>query len=78
MEEPAVADVPVAVFEWICWSIAFACAGIALIRAAVVSSGRLPGVRQKSGMILGLWVLAVIFGVAGFVLAAAAVQAGGA
>ncbi|MCZ2403089.1 hypothetical protein IV498_07810 [Paenarthrobacter sp. Z7-10] len=72
------AGVPVAVFEWICWSIAFVCVGIALIRAGVVSSGRVVGLRQKSGMVLGLWVLAIIFGVAGFVLAAAAVQAGGA
>lgn len=71
-------NVPVAIYEWICWTIAFACVGIALIRAGLVSSGRVVGLRQKSGMVLGLWVLAVIFAVAGFVLAAAAVQAGGA
>jgi len=67
----------VAPLEWLFWTIAIASAGIALMRASVVSAGQSPGVREKSGIITGLWILCVASAITGFILAVAAVRAGG-
>ena len=67
----------VATYEWLLWMIAIASAGIALIRAGVVSAGRAPGLREKSGVVVFLWILCAFSALTGFVLAAAAVRAGG-
>jgi hypothetical protein len=67
----------VATYEWVFWTIAIASAGIALIRAGVVSAGRGPGLREKSGLVVFLWILCAVSALSGFVLAAAAVRTGG-
>lgn len=64
------------VFEWLFWVLAFLCAGAALYRAEKLSTGPVAGVRLKSGLLLTLWILAAVFGLAGFVTAILAMRAG--
>lgn len=62
--------------QWLCWIIAIASAGTALIRAGVASTGGPRIVRQNSGLIGMLWILSAASALTGFILAAAAVRAG--
>lgn len=65
-----------AVVQWLCWTIAVASAGTALIRAGVASTAGPRVVRQHSGVVGGLWILCAASALTGFVLAAAAVRGG--
>ncbi|MDQ6739064.1 MAG: hypothetical protein M3021_01475 [Actinomycetota bacterium] len=63
------------IVEWIFWIVAIGSACLALFRADVVSAGSSPGVRQRSGILLGLWIVAVVCGFLGLVTAALAMRA---
>ncbi len=63
------------IIEWIFWITAIGSACLALFRAEVVSAGSSPGVRQRSGLLTGLWILAAVTGVLGLVTAALAMRA---
>ncbi len=65
-----------AIVQWLCWIIAVASAGTALIRAGVASTAGPRIVRQTSGGAVGLWILCAASALTGFILAAAAVRAG--
>ncbi len=63
------------IVEWIFWIVAIGSAGLALFRADAVSAGSSPGVRERSGILLGLWILASACAVLGLVTAALAMRA---
>lgn len=65
-----------AFIQWLCWIVAVASAGTALIRAGVASTAGPGAVRQKSGQIGALWILCAASVLTGFILAAAAVRSG--
>ena len=65
-----------AVIQWLCWTIAIASAGTALVRAGAASTAGPLVVRQKSGVVGVLWILCAASALTGFILAAAAVRAG--
>jgi hypothetical protein len=64
------------IYQWLCWAIATASAGAALIRAGVASSAGPDIVRQNSGLIGMLWILCATAALTGFILAVTAVRAG--
>ncbi|MCY0905217.1 hypothetical protein [Arthrobacter sp. H14-L1] len=63
------------IIEWIFWIVAIGSACLALFRAEVVSAGSSPGVRQRNGLLMGLWILAAVTGLLGLVTAALAMRA---
>lgn len=65
-----------AIIQWVCWIVAIASAGTALIRAGVAATGGPRVVRQNSGLIGVLWIISAASALTGFILAAAAVRAG--
>ncbi|MBT1001454.1 hypothetical protein KIH31_02465 [Paenarthrobacter sp. DKR-5] len=64
------------VLEWLFWVVAIISAAAALFRAESITTGNAPGVRRKSGLLTGLWVLATAAALAGFITAMIAMRVG--
>ncbi len=65
------------VFEWIFWVLAFIFFGLALFRGEKLSTGPVAGVRLRSGLLATMWILGLVFALAGFITAIIAMRAGG-